>query len=158
MHAKRLAYLDLEQTRMLVAVSDITDARADAARLEDALRQDSVLLREVRHRVANSLQIIASLLLQNARRTESDETRGHLHDAHHRVMSVAALERLLSTSQGGDVEVHAYFTSLCENIAASMIGEFDQIPTPGFLRPCRHRCWRARQVECGECAHALASA
>jgi two-component sensor histidine kinase len=125
--ARRLSYLDLVQTRILVAVSDVTAARADAALKEDALRQNEVLLREVRHRVANSLQIIASLLLQNARRTDSEETRGHLRDAHHRVMSVAALERLLSTSNAGDVEVHVYFTSLCESIAASMIGEFDQI-------------------------------
>jgi two-component sensor histidine kinase len=42
-------------------------------------------------------------------------------------MSVAALERLLSTSADGDIEVHAYFTSLCESISASMIGDVDQI-------------------------------
>ena len=125
--ARRLTYLDLDQTRILVAVSDLTDARADAASKENALQENSVLLQEVRHRVANSLQIIASVLLTNARRTTSDETRGHLKDAHHRVMSVAALERMLSTSEDGDIEVQAYFTSLCENISASMIAEVDQI-------------------------------
>ena len=125
--ARRLDYLDIEQTRILVAVSDVTHMRADAALKEAQLRQSRVLLQEVRHRVANSLQIIASVLLQNARTTESDETRSHLQDAHHRVMSVAAVERLLSTSQDGDVEVHAYFTSLCDSISASMIGDADQI-------------------------------
>jgi len=125
--ARRLEYLDPAHTRILLAVSDVTDARAEAALKAEALRHDSVLLQEVRHRVANSLQIIASLLLQDARKTESEETRGHLKDAHHRVMSVATLERLLSTSRAGDLEVHAYFTSLCESIAASMIGEFDPI-------------------------------
>jgi len=125
--ARRLNYLDLDQVRILVAVSDVTEARAGVALNEDALRQNGVLLQEVRHRVANSLQIVASVLLRNARTTPSDETRAHLKDAHHRVMSVAALERLLSTSEQGDVEVHAYFTSLCENLAASMIGEADHI-------------------------------
>jgi two-component sensor histidine kinase len=125
--ARRLDYLDLEQTRILVAVSDVTHARADATLKEAALRESRVLLQEVRHRVANSLQIIASVLLQNARTTESEETRNHLQDAHHRVMSVAAVERLLSTSKDGDVQVHAYFTSLCESISASMIGDNDQI-------------------------------
>ncbi|WP_233206765.1 sensor histidine kinase [Caulobacter sp. FWC2] len=125
--ARRLTYLDLDQTRILVAVSDITDSLADAASKARALAESSVLLQEVRHRVANSLQIIASVLLQNARKTTSDETRGHLKDAHHRVMSVAALERMLSTSESGDIEVRTYFTSLCENIAASMIGEVDRI-------------------------------
>ena len=125
--ARRLVYLDLEQTRILVAVSDVTDARAEAALREDARRQNELLLQEVRHRVANSLQIIASLLLQDARKTGSDETRDHLTDAHRRVMSVAALERLLSTSQDGDVEIHAYFTSLCEHITGSMVGDLGQI-------------------------------
>jgi two-component sensor histidine kinase len=125
--ARRLSYLDLDQLRILVAVSDITDAKADAKVRDDALRQNGVLLLEVRHRVANSLQIIASVLLQNARKTQSDETRGHLHDAHHRVMSVAALERLLSASEEGDVQVHTYFTNLCDSIAASMIGDTDRI-------------------------------
>ena len=125
--ARRLTYLDLDQTRILVAVSDVTDARADAALRENTLRENGVLLQEVRHRVANSLQVVASILLQNARKTTSDETRDHLKDAHQRVMSVAALERLLSTSEDGDIEVRAYFTSLCENISASMIGEIDRI-------------------------------
>jgi two-component sensor histidine kinase len=125
--ARRLVYLDLAQTRILVAVSDVTDARADAVLKEDALRQNSVLLHEVRHRVANSLQIIASLLLQNARATESEEAREQLRNAHHRIMSVAAIERLLSTSTDGVIEVQAYFTSLCEHITTSMIGEFDHV-------------------------------
>ena len=124
--ARRLVYLDLEQTRILVAVSDVTDARADARLKEEAARENNTLLREVRHRVANSLQIIASVLQRNARTTKSEEVRGHLQNAHHRVMSVAALERLLSTSEKGDIAVHAYFTRLCESISASMIGEGDQ--------------------------------
>ncbi len=125
--ARRLTYLDLEQTRILVAVSDVTHARADATLKEESARADQVLLEEVRHRVANSLQIIASVLLLNARTTKSEETRVHLENAHHRVMSVAALERLLSTSEDGDINVHAYFTRLCESISASMIGDVEQI-------------------------------
>ena len=125
--ARRLDYLDLEQTRILVAVSDVTHARADATLKQAAARENGVLLQEVRHRVANSLQIIASVLLRSARTTTSEETRGQLKNAHHRVMSIATLERLLSTSQDGDIDVHAYFTELCAGILASMIGDDDQI-------------------------------
>ena len=130
-HAQRLVYLDLHHVRLLVAASDVTDLRSgerikDDA-LNEALQRNLVLLQEVRHRVANSLQIIASVLLQNARRTQSDETRGHLKDAHNRVMSVAALERLLAGSGEGEVELRAYFTELCSSIAASMISGEDHI-------------------------------
>jgi two-component sensor histidine kinase len=126
-HAQRLIYLDMENLRLLIAVTDVTEARADERLKDDALRQNLVLLQEVRHRVANSLQIIASVLLQNAKRTQSDETRGHLKDAHHRVMSVAALERQLAGTGDGQVELLTYFTNLCDSIAASMIADPGQL-------------------------------
>ncbi len=126
-HVQRLVYLDLENLRLLMSVSDVTQSRADHKIKDDALAQNLVLLAEVRHRVANSLQIIASVLLQNARKTRSEETRGHLKDAHNRVMSVAALERLLSESTDEVVELQTYFVSLCDSIAASMIADPDQI-------------------------------
>jgi two-component system, sensor histidine kinase PdtaS len=126
-HAQRLIYLDLENLRLLMAVCDVTETRANEKLKDNVLQQNLVLLREVRHRVANSLQIIASVLLQNAKRTQSDETRSHLRDAHHRVMSVAALERQLSESGDGQVELHSYFTQLCSSIAASMIGDPTEI-------------------------------
>jgi two-component system, sensor histidine kinase PdtaS len=126
-HAQRLVYLDMENLRLLMAVTDVTDARADEQEKDEALRQNLVLLQEVRHRVANSLQIIASVLLQTAKRTSSEETRGHLKDAHNRVMSVAELERQLTGSGDGQVDVGAYFTNLCASIEASMISDHDQI-------------------------------
>lgn len=122
-NASRLVYEDLDQPRLLVAVADVTDARADAHAKDEAVERLSALLLEVRHRVANSLQIVSAVLLQNARRTSSAETRDSLTEAHHRVMSVAALERQLSASADGgqSVELRTYFTSLCDNIAASLI-------------------------------------
>jgi len=126
-HAQKLVYLDLDNVRVLMAVTDVTEIRADAKVKDDALRQNLVLLQEVRHRVANSLQIIASVLLQNAKKTLSEETRGHLKDAHHRVMSIAALERQLAGSGERTVELKTYFANLCDSIAASMIADSEQI-------------------------------
>ncbi|MDO8321330.1 MAG: histidine kinase dimerization/phosphoacceptor domain -containing protein [Phenylobacterium sp.] len=126
-HAQRLVYLDLEHRRLLMSVTDTTQVLANQKLKDDALAENLVLLSEVRHRVANSLQIIASVLLQNARRTQSEETRAHLKDAHNRVMSVAALERQLSESAAETVQLQTYFISLCDNIAASMIADPQQI-------------------------------
>ena len=58
----------------------------------------------MRHRIANSLQIIASILLLKARSVQSDETRGHLQDAHKRVMSVAAVQQHLQASGHGEAD------------------------------------------------------
>lgn len=126
-HAQRLDYLDLEHRRLLMSVTDATQALADEKLKDDALAENLVLLSEVRHRVANSLQIIASVLLQNARNTQSEETRAHLKDAHNRVMSVAALERQLSESAEETVQLQTYFISLCDSIAASMIADPQRI-------------------------------
>ena len=52
------------------------------------------------HRVANSLQIIVSILMMKTRAVVSDETREHMRDAHDRVMSVATVQALLHASDG----------------------------------------------------------
>jgi hypothetical protein len=119
--ANKLDYFDTENVRLILAVSDVTDARASEKLKDDLLREKGVLLQEIQHRVANSLQIIASVLLQSARKMPSEETRTHLYDAHNRVMSVATLQRQLAASRLGDVALRAYFNELCESIGASMI-------------------------------------
>ncbi len=96
-------------------------ARAEARQKDDLIREKAILLQEVQHRVANSLQIIASLLMQSARIVQSAEAKGHLQDAHHRVLSIAAVQRHLSVAGVGDVPLKPYFTQLCESLAASMI-------------------------------------
>ncbi len=109
------------ETRIVLAVTDVTAVRLAERLKDDLLREKHVLMQELQHRVANSLQIIASVLLQSARKVNSEETRSHLHDAHHRVMSIATMQKQLATTQAGDVALHAYFTELCESISASMI-------------------------------------
>ncbi|MBA3677211.1 MAG: response regulator [Sphingosinicella sp.] len=128
-HARLLAYGKLSQPRLLVAVADVTDARANERAKDEEVERLSVLLREVRHRVANSLQIVSAVLLQNAGRSKSTETRSSLTAAHNRVMSVASLERQLSTSEDGDqsVDLQTYFTCLCDSMAAAMVGDKQKV-------------------------------
>ena len=122
LNVRKLAYGECRNTRLLVAVDDVTEMRALRARDRDLARDNALLMQEVRHRVANSLQIIASVMMMNARRTSSEETRGHLRDAHNRVMSVADLQQQLAVSTLGNVSINAYLTRLCATISASMIG------------------------------------
>jgi len=125
--AKKLEYAENSEVRLVLSIADITDARAAEKLKNELLREKDILLRELHHRVANSLQIIASVLLQSARKVQSEETRTHLHDAHHRVMSVAALQQQLAASKLGDVELRPYLTALCESIGASMIHDHDKV-------------------------------
>ena len=120
-NAHKLAYGDAENVRLLVAVADLTDARARDKQKDDLLREKAILLRELQHRIANSLQIVASILMQSARRVQSEEARSHLHSAQQRIMSVAALQQQLAVTTLHDVELSAYFAELCQSLGASMI-------------------------------------
>ena len=74
--------------------------------------------------VANSLQIIASILLMKARTVQSEESRLHLRDAHKRVLSIAAVQKQLHASgANGSIEIKPYLARLCETLATSMIGD-----------------------------------
>jgi two-component sensor histidine kinase/PAS domain-containing protein len=106
---------------ILLTFEDVTDRRAAECEISKLLQQKETLLQEMQHRVANSLQIIASILLLKARTVQSEETRLHLRDAHQRVMSLAAVQQqLLTSSHGERIEIGPYLSRLCETLVASM--------------------------------------
>jgi two-component sensor histidine kinase len=128
MNAHRLGSGDPETLKLLLTISDVTDVRASEAlaieilrEKDDLLRQKAILVQEIQHRVANSLQIIASLLMQSARKVQSEETRVHLQAAHHRVLSIAAVQRQLAITGDERVALRPYFKQLCDSLGASMI-------------------------------------
>jgi chemotaxis protein methyltransferase CheR len=135
LNARKVVYATREETNILLAFTDVTARRVlerERAELldrtQDMLRQKQVLLREIQHRVANSLQIIASILMLKARAVTSDETRAHLNDAHQRVLSVADVQSQLYESGDIDqIEAEVYLTRLCRSLASSMIGERQDI-------------------------------
>jgi two-component sensor histidine kinase len=109
---------------ILLAIEDVTEQRANRRAMEELLEQKEILLQEMQHRVANSLQIIASILLLKARTVQSDETRRHLQDAHNRVMSVAEIQKQLqASSRGENISIGPYLQRLCDSLAESMIGD-----------------------------------
>lgn len=131
LNARQVVYDDNSHSTILLAFTDVTMRRAierEKAELlrqtEELLRQKQILFQEMQHRVANSLQIIASILLLKARAVTSEETRNHLQDAHQRVMSVAAVQQHLHATDGIDrIEVDSYLEKLCGSLAASMVGD-----------------------------------
>jgi chemotaxis protein methyltransferase CheR len=124
LNARQVFYKGGANRTILLGIEDITERRILEREKEELLRQKGVLLEELQHRVANSLQIIASILLMKARAVQSQETRIHLEDAHQRVMSVAAVQKQLYASEAtGSVEITPYLTKLCDSLATSMIGD-----------------------------------
>jgi chemotaxis protein methyltransferase CheR len=131
LNARKVIYETSGSATILLAFHDDTVRRAIEreketlqARTDDLLRQKQTLLDEMQHRVANSLQIIASILMLKARAVTSEEARNHLKDAHQRVMSIASLQQHLHTVDGIDqIEVKGYLGKLCASLATSMVSE-----------------------------------
>lgn len=131
LRGRRARYGDDAPTILLLSFEDVTERRAIEwekdllqKQTDDLLHQKEMLLEEMQHRIVNSLQIIASILLLKARAVTSEETRQHLQDAHRRVMSVAAVQQHLHSAGHGDlIEIAPYLSKLCGSLAESMIGE-----------------------------------
>ena len=131
LNARKVIYDGSKDITILLAFQDVTARRAIEQEKEailaesrELLVQRQILFEEMRHRVANSLQIIASILMLKARAVSSEETRVELQDAHQRVMSVAAVQQHLHETDGIEqVNVKTYLEKLCEGLAASMVGE-----------------------------------
>jgi chemotaxis protein methyltransferase CheR len=80
-----------------------------------------MLLREMQHRVANSLQIVANILSLKARTVKSQDARLHLMDAHNRIISIAAVQRqLLASRHSGMIQIDDYLSELSEGLATSL--------------------------------------
>lgn len=138
LNARRVVYETRPDTTILLAFIDVTARRAVERGLflvhlqtEELLAQKRILLREMDHRVSNTLQLIGSILRIQAKAATSEEARLHLLDARARVLSVATVQSLLHASEAVEqIEAKPYFEKLCAGLAASMIpGE-----GPPFLR------------------------
>jgi chemotaxis protein methyltransferase CheR len=124
LNAREVFYENGAHTTVLLAFEDITARRAIERQVQELLREKDMLLEEMQHRVANSLQIIASILLIKARTVQSEEARLQLEDAHQRVLSVNAVQQHLHLSgRNKPVEIASYLSKLCETLAQSMIGD-----------------------------------
>lgn len=93
-----------DQIHMLSAFADDAAIAIDNARLYEetrkALEMKSVLLQELHHRVKNNLQMMASLLRMQMRRTKSDEARSTLAVTYSQIESLSAAHDLLSQDTG----------------------------------------------------------
>lgn len=91
-------------------------------RLEQALDDNRVLFREVHHRVKNNLQMIASLLQQQARRSDP-KVRLVLGDAIGRVHSIALVhDQIYARGNPSSIDLATYLDQLVRQVAISLKG------------------------------------
>jgi two-component sensor histidine kinase len=123
LNARQAFYEGGADTTILLGIEDVTERHMLERQKDELLRQKDMLLDEIQHRIANSLQIIAGIILMKANRVSSEEARLLLHDTHDRVISIATVQQQLNASGIiGPIEMLPYLTRLGDALAASMIG------------------------------------
>ncbi|WP_322893330.1 MULTISPECIES: sensor histidine kinase [unclassified Yoonia] len=93
--------------------------RRDEDELEEALREKTVLLMEVHHRVKNNLQLIASILNLQMRRMTDPEARAILKGVQARVRALASIHRALyEETRVSDIDATAFLQSILQDTLA----------------------------------------
>ncbi|WP_296819108.1 histidine kinase dimerization/phosphoacceptor domain -containing protein [Brevundimonas sp.] len=120
-----LAALHQAQDRLARANEEL-EARVEArtADLSQARDRAEAMLREVNHRVGNSLQLVSSFISLQSRRLDDPEAKEALRATQARIEAVSQVHRRLYTSaEVGEVALDDYLTALAEELRQSLCAE-----------------------------------
>jgi two-component sensor histidine kinase len=106
----------------LRGIANILGMAIERQRMEEnlrkALERQSVLMREINHRVNNSLQIVAAMLHLHSSGAQSDDVRNELRQAGTRITAVArAHQRLYRGDEIDAMDLGTYLREVCRDIA-----------------------------------------
>ena len=93
------------------------EIKQNERRLESALKQKDLLLKEVHHRVKNNFNIVSSLIRLQAARVEDAAVADRLRDLTSRIQSMALVhEKLYRSSDLSNIDLGAYVREAAENL------------------------------------------
>ncbi len=112
----------VERLRLRRARDEAQRELAEAnARLEAVVLRQAVLLREVNHRVANSLQLVSSLVHMQASALSDSEAKSALKDTQARIAAIMQVHRRLYTSEDVErVDMREYLRGLVSELEQSL--------------------------------------
>ncbi|MEG4406225.1 PAS domain S-box protein [Microcoleus sp. MON2_D5] len=106
--------------RIAGIAEDISDRKFTEARIQAALREKEVLLKEIHHRVKNNMQIISSLLQLQAQYIEDEATLTLFEESQTRIHSMALIHEQLYQSENLDqIALSPYVENLVANLYQS---------------------------------------
>ncbi|MEG3941884.1 PAS domain S-box protein [Microcoleus sp. S36b_A3] len=99
---------------------DISDRKLTSARIQAALHEKEVLLKEIHHRVKNNMQVVSSLLQLQAQYIEDEPTLALFEESQTRIHSMALIHEQLYQSDNLDrIDLPPYVENLLANLYQS---------------------------------------
>src|SRR3984893_15683844 len=112
--------------QILLAIEDVTDRTRLQREHATAHQRIDMLLQELTHRVKNSLQFIAAMVMIEARSHKSGEGRAALGRVSNRITALGQLYSKLSKADTVEsVDAAVYLNELCRDLIASVHKEGD---------------------------------
>ncbi|MEG4913352.1 PAS domain S-box protein [Microcoleus sp. B7-D4] len=106
--------------RIAGIAEDISDRKFTDARIQAALREKEVLIKEIHHRVKNNMQVISSLLQLQAQYIEDEPTLALFEESQTRIHSMALIHEQLYQSEHLDrIALPPYVENLVANLYQS---------------------------------------
>lgn len=134
---------------ILATISDVTERRAAQLEIERALREKTVLLNELHHRVKNNLQVISSLLSLQSRHAEP-AVQAALRDSSSRVRSMSLMHQLLyERNDFSALELGPYLRRLGSLLRETYLGENSRVQLQIEAPDTGLRIDLQRAVPCG---------
>ena len=120
-NARKVYRPDNKTQQILLAIEDVTE-RARLEREHAAAHERiGMLLQELTHRVKNSLQFIASMVMLEARSNDSGEAKAALERVSQRITALGQLYSKLSKADTVEaVDAATYLDELCRDLIASV--------------------------------------
>lgn len=97
-------------TRTVIVLTDVTAIREKERQI---LVKDSVI-KEIHHRVKNSLNTIAGMLRMQARRSKDEDTKEALKRAVSRILGISKIHDILANQSGDQVDMDMLLDKICK--------------------------------------------
>jgi PAS domain S-box-containing protein len=116
--------------KSLISLIDITDRKRAEGMLTTSLKEKELLLREIHHRVKNSLQLISSLLTLQASEIDDKEITARYKESENRIHTIALIhESLYQSTNISNINFGDYVEVLVEDIMNSFEVSTNKIKT-----------------------------
>ncbi len=116
--------------KSLISLIDITDRKIAEDLLNKSLKEKELLLREIHHRVKNSLQIISSLLSLQSSEIEDEEIIERYKESENRIHTIALIhESLYNSTDISNINFKDYVNILVMDIIHSYNIDTNRIKT-----------------------------